>query len=340
MSTDTPQPADAAEHAEFRAFLTNMPVKLRTFVDIELPDTITVEDGGEKEFVKDFSPGSLPWVEAYALTRLPGPSALAMPENQTFSEGVMRYVGETFLRAVGGEWDFDPRGVGGHGMPFIRPDSAAGQAQGEPVSVVGLLLTALEQRRAEVFVTALARTLAGFGEGGMPPRRSTGLEPAGASADRPSQSEQEFLDTFLGTVEPAVAAWVGDQANPGEWQFDRASLARLERQLRARFDDAAELSAEREQFFIAGAVRFVGEVLRRAGSGSWRYGAELEPDDPRAGQPFVRISTTADAEGSTRSADFVPWQLLRRTFTGDGALTAAYDHAVAAAGQAGRTGGS
>jgi hypothetical protein len=335
MSTETPPPADPAEHAEFRAFLTNMPVKLSTFVDAELPDTITVEDGAEKEFVKDFSPGSLPWVEAYALTRLPGPAAVAMPENQAFSEGVMRYVGETFLRAAGGEWDFDPRGVAGHGMPFIRPDSAAGPAQGEPVSVVGLLLTAVEQRRAEVFVTALAQTLAGFGEGSTPLRSSTGMEPAGASAAPPSQSEQEFLGTFLGTVEPAVAGWVGDQANPGEWQFDRDSLARLERQLRARYDDAAELSEEREQFFIAGAVRFVGEVLRRAGGGSWRYGAELEPDDPRAGQPFVRLSTAADTAGSTRSADFVPWQLLRRTLTDENALTAAYDHAVADGGQPG-----
>ena len=68
MTSQTPSPA--AQRAEFQAFLSNMPVKLGSFVAADLPRSITVGEGEEKEFRKDFSPASLPWVEALSLIHI------------------------------------------------------------------------------------------------------------------------------------------------------------------------------------------------------------------------------------------------------------------------------
>lgn len=325
-----PGTADAeAKRAEFRAFLSNMPVKLGSFVEAVLPRAITVgEDGEEREFRKDFSPASLPWVEAFALTRLPSPAAVAAAENQPFSEGLVRYVGETLLRTVGGTWDIDPDGGTGHGMPFIRPDSPAGEAAGTPISLVGLLMTAVQERRGDTFVTALANALAEFGEQGTPNRSSTGIDLA-AGGERPSQAEQDHLDAFLGGVEPVIAAWIHEQGGGmGAWAYGRAALERLTADLRERYSDAEAMTGQDEQAYLAGAVRYVGEVIRRAGFGTWRFAAEVPADDPRSGQPFVRFAG-GDADGGAEGFDVVPWQLIRDALTDDDALVAAYDRAAA-----------
>lgn len=325
-----PSTADAeAKRAEFRAFLSNMPVKLGSFVEAVLPRAITVgEDGEEREFRKDFSPASLPWVEAFALTRLPSPAAVAAAENQPFSEGLVRYVGETLLRTVGGTWDIDPDGGTGHGMPFIRPDSPAGEAAGTPISLVGLLMTAVQERRGDTFVTALANALAEFGEQGTPNRSSTGID-LSAGGERPSQAEQDHLDAFLGGVEPVIAAWIHEQGGGMEaWAYGRAALERLTADLRERYSDAEAMTGQDEQAYLAGAVRYVGEVIRRAGFGTWRFAAEVPADDPRSGQPFVRFAG-GDADGGAEGFDVVPWQLIRDALTDDDALVAAYDRAAA-----------
>ncbi|GAA1999442.1 hypothetical protein [Brevibacterium samyangense] len=309
---------------EFHAFLANMPVKLPAFVEADLPAAVSTKDGGERSFLKDYSPGSLPWVEAFALTRYPDTAAIAKPENQRFSEGVMRYVGEVFLRSLGGEWDADPSGATtGNGMPFVRPDSKDGEAAGAPVSLVDLLVRAVRERNGQVFVQALADTLIGFGPEGAPFRTCTGIEVTNADGSALSAAEEEFLGTFLGTVEPAIAAWVRDQADPAGWEFGREALERLGKQVPARLEDAEGLAAERSSFWVNGAVRYLGETLRREANARgaeaiWRYGADVTGDDPRAGQPYVLVIGTAERT-------FVPWQLLRRALTDPTALTGAFD---------------
>ncbi len=324
MTSQTPSPA--AQRAEFQAFLSNMPVKLGSFVAADLPRSITVGEGEEKEFRKDFSPASLPWVEAYTLAKLPAPAAVAAPENQPFSEGVIRYVGETLLRTVGGTWDTDPEGGTGDGMPFIRPDSPAGEAAGQPISLISLLMTAVQQRRGDVFVTALAGALSEFGEEGAPFRSSTGID-LSAGGEKPTQVEQDHLDAFLSGVEPAIAAWIQQQGGGMEvWQYGREALDRLAADLRERYDSAGDMDDPDEQAYLAGAVRYAGEVIRRAGLGTWRFGTEASAEDPHAGQPYVRFAGTDGAEGF----DVVPRQELRRTLDDASALVDAYDRATAA----------
>lgn len=315
--------------AEFDAFIANMPVRLPAFVADELPDAVTVEDdsaedgSAQYDFLKDYSPQSLPYVEAFALSELESPEQAAEPEYQAFSEGVLRYVGEVFLRAFGGRWDFDDPGADPAAMPFIRPDSATGNEQGEPVDLVQLLMTALSVRSGDVFISAYAEVLEGFDD--QPPRRScTGLEgtvsaPFDAAAQI-SDGERDFLADFLPTVEPAIAEWVDSQAGD-DWNFDRASLDRLGRQLQARYDTVDELIEDAGEEYLTGAMSFAGEALRRAGRGAWRYGdpdsGAFEDEDPRLGQPYLQFAV----EG----VDVVPMMLLLGSIEDADILPLAYD---------------
>lgn len=190
-------PADQSE--AFTAFLASMDDRLSSFVAHGLPETVAVGDD-ERTFVKDLTPASLPWVEAYAVSRLPSPALASAPANQRLAEDLMRYVGETFIRTLGGSWQHDPDGPD-HGMPFVRVPIPASGADADPsadaeagagavaeasaaaeagavaeaggasdaataetidesvqtadVSVLGLLMTALQRRTGDVFVSVL-----------------------------------------------------------------------------------------------------------------------------------------------------------------------------------------
>ncbi|GAA2095753.1 MULTISPECIES: hypothetical protein [Brevibacterium] len=194
MTHDPTAPADGTAHEEaFDRFLATMPERLSSFVSAGLPASVTVGET-EQEFVKDLSPASLPWVEAYAVSRLASPAMASAPANQRLSEDLMRYVGETFIRTLGGAWVLDPEDTE-HGMPAVEVRTAAGAdsalgtetgpganadsrkgaapAEGAPtvtVSLVALLMTALRQRTGEVFVSALATAA------GDPPEEALGAD--------------------------------------------------------------------------------------------------------------------------------------------------------------------
>ena len=121
-------PADQSE--AFTAFLASMDDRLSSFVAHGLPETVAVGDD-ERTFVKDLTPASLPWVEAYAVSRLPSPALASAPANQRLAEDLMRYVGETFIRTLGGSWQHDPDGPD-HGMPFVRVPIPASGADADP----------------------------------------------------------------------------------------------------------------------------------------------------------------------------------------------------------------
>ncbi|SMY10719.1 hypothetical protein [Brevibacterium jeotgali] len=165
--------ASADQTDAFTAFLSSMDDRLNAFIAHGLPETVEVGDE-ERTFVKDLSPASLPWIEAYAVSRLPTPALASAPANQRLAEDLMRYVGETFLRTLGGSWQHDPDGSD-HGMPYVQvpdPGDDAAPAHADPearpgteaepearvtidVSVLGLLMTALQNRTGDVFVSAL-----------------------------------------------------------------------------------------------------------------------------------------------------------------------------------------
>ena len=195
-----------SDHAnEFSAFMASMPLRLSTFIESDLPESVTLENDETREFRKDLSPASLPWIEAFATSALASPAVAVAPENQKFTENLMRYVGEVFLRGLGGAWDYDESGEVGEGFPFIRPDSQDGDCEGEPISMIGLVMTALQARNGQVFVSRYAEELEKFGEDG--PRRSSSAvdDSAAGGAGVPMEDEErEFLGTFLPTVESGV----------------------------------------------------------------------------------------------------------------------------------------
>ena len=288
---------------EYTAFINNMDVRLGAFVLADLPQSVEQEDGTQAPFRKDMSPESLPLIEHFVLSRFANPDEVVSPDNHRFVEGLIRYLGETYLRAVGGAWDHDE--TTGNGMPFIRPDNADGPTKGEPIPLVAVVLTAVDQRTGGIFTAVLDRVRQELGGDGSPRRTSTGLSIGMLTSENSSEEEVEFLSRFLGTVEPGIASWTKEQADPQSWALDRDSLIRLGKQLNVRYDSRDEMMADDEIAFVGGAMRFIGETIRRIGLGQWRYGAELEADDPRSQQPFIRFVI------GDQNLDIVPWKLAQ-----------------------------
>jgi hypothetical protein len=304
---------------EYSAFINNMDVRLGAFVLADLPETFENEDGETVKFPKDFGPKSLPMLELFVLSKFPDTESILKTENRRFVEGLIRYLGETYLRAVGGVWDHDE--TTGNGMPFIRPDTAEGPAAGEPIPLVAIVLTAVDQRSVEVFDAVLNTALEQLGEDG-PQRQSTGLSLGTLTAENSSKEEVEFLTRFVGTVEPGIAAWTKEQADPDSWGFDRESLARLGKQVAVRYDTREDMMNDEETPFVAGAMRFIGETVRRIGFGQWRYGTELEHDDPRSRQPYIRFVI------GDQNLDLVPWRLIQAALEESEAIAQALDAVI------------
>ena len=305
---------------EFTAFINNMDVRLGAFVLADLPETFEKEDGGTVKFPKDFGPKSLPMLELFVLSKFSGTEAILEAENRRFFEGLIRYLGETYLRAIGGVWDHDE--TTGNGMPFIRPDTEEGPAAGEPIPLVAIVLTAVDQRNVEVFTAVLDKARENLGGDGLPRRKCTGLSLGMLTAENSSEEEVEFLSRFIGTVEPGIAAWTQEQADPTSWGFDRESLARLGKQVAARYDAREDMVSQEETPFVAGALRFIGETVRRIGLGQWRYGTEFEDDDPRTRQPFIRFVI------GDQNLDLVPWRLIQAALEDSEAIASALDAVI------------
>ncbi|WP_309132688.1 hypothetical protein [Brevibacterium sp.] len=302
---------------EYAAFLSNMDVRLGAFVLADLPESFQQEDGTQAPFPKDLSPKSLPMIEHFVLSKFSTPAEVVAEENRRFVEGLIRYLGETYLRAVGGAWDHDEST--GNGLPFIRPDSAEGPLRGEPIPLVAVVLTAVDQRTGGIFGAVLDKALAGFGESRTPERACTGLALGLLNAENSSKEEVEFLSRFIGTVEPGIAAWTRDQADPTAWSFDRDSLVRLGKQLSVRYDSPAEMMVDDEVSYVGGAMRFIGETIRRHGVGQWRYGSGVESDDPRHKQPFIRFVI------GDQNLDIVPWKLAQTALEDAASIASAFD---------------
>ncbi|NNV10115.1 hypothetical protein ETC03_28665, partial [Geobacillus sp. MMMUD3] len=134
-----------------------------------------------------------------------------------------------------------------------------------------------DQRTGGIFTAVLDRAQQELGDAER--RTSTGLSIGMLTRQNSTEEEVEFLSRFIGTIEPGIAAWTKEQADPESWALDRDSLVRLGKQLAVRYDTRDEMMADDEVAFVAGAMRFIGETIRRIGLGQWRYGADLEADD-------------------------------------------------------------
>lgn len=99
----------------------------------------------------DFSPESLEALERWLLKNYPNPAALRAPEQLDVYDGAVRYVGQTYLKTLGGDWDIlldDPDYVF-HGLPIICGFSAVRDC---PHSLV---TAALDRRRGTFLRTIL-----------------------------------------------------------------------------------------------------------------------------------------------------------------------------------------
>ena len=127
------------ESEMFRDWLDDMSVGLARFQDFQAPEGMTA----------DYSPASLGQLETYLLSRWPDRQAFGAEADLDFTDGAVRYIGETFLRAAGGGWHFSyARGFAFAGRPFIQLDTM----DRTPISPYNLI-TALLTRRTSAELT-------------------------------------------------------------------------------------------------------------------------------------------------------------------------------------------
>lgn len=193
--------------------------RLGSFIAHGLPETVAVGDD-ERTFVKDLTPASLPWIESYAVSQLPSPALASAPANQRLAEDLMRYVGESFIRTLGGSWQHDADGPD-HGMPFVRVQtpSAESGAETTDVSVLGLLMTALQRRTGDVFVSVLLQTADADSDAGGTEDRQTpaegGSTTAAGSGSAPGTTPADTTSATGGAAPGAAAADISDAASEG-----------------------------------------------------------------------------------------------------------------------------
>jgi hypothetical protein len=128
---------------DFQFWLADMDSALERFLS-EVPRAITDR--------LDFSPESLDAVEAWILERYASTQAMLAPGESRIVDGLARYIGETFRKAIGGKWELrldDPRYVF-HGLPQLTGFSE----KPTPVAPISLA-TATADRRTGNFLSSV-----------------------------------------------------------------------------------------------------------------------------------------------------------------------------------------
>lgn len=109
----------------------------------------------------DLSPESLSVLEAWLLARFPSVQHVLAPEALEEVDGVARYIGETFRRAIGGRWDAnvdDPKNVF-YGLPLLTGFSE----KPTPISPHALVSAAAERRTGSFLRTVLDSSMKRLG---------------------------------------------------------------------------------------------------------------------------------------------------------------------------------
>lgn len=119
----------------FQYWLADMDSALERFLE-QLPPAIVPQ--------LDFSPESLDSLEAWILARFPSTQAMLSPTESRVVDGLARYIGETFRKAIGGKWEIrldDPKYVF-HGRPQLTGFSE----RPTPVAPISLATAAADRR--------------------------------------------------------------------------------------------------------------------------------------------------------------------------------------------------
>lgn len=128
-------------HEDFQYWLVDMDSALERFLEslpIEVRERL------------DFAPESLGALEGWIIERYPNTGAMLEPSESRVVDGLARYIGETFRKAIGGRWEIrldDPKYVF-HAIPQLTGFSETPT----PVSPHSLA-TASADRRTGRFLT-------------------------------------------------------------------------------------------------------------------------------------------------------------------------------------------
>ena len=253
--------------------------RLARLQDFELPE----------DFPFDYSPTSLDRLEAILLERFGTTEELTRDDARGFVEAATGYVGEVLLRAGGGSWAWEEASVTvPYGLPLVRFDDGLGL---QAVSPLRLIIQSVRLRTSREF----ARVHHGLEEA-VDARKAEDPSWAPTKELTPGIDEQleltpppASLVTWLTERENRFPRWAVEYADDGIWDFSVESLDSLEILVRRTLKSEDEFAAVENQDFVEGAAWYLGEVMRRAVDGHWRY-AEGPPDshNPWVGRPYVR----------------------------------------------------
>ncbi|OBI99641.1 hypothetical protein A5624_09835 [Mycobacterium sp. 1482292.6] len=251
--------------------------------DVDLGGSVTL----------DYSEASLSVLETAARDRLADPAEALEDANQSFTAGVVAYLGEALMRVGGGRWDWvaePPAGVAvddpglrrrlsehrwridsagepdATGFPIIRPDSESGL---EALSPTHLLLQALADESA-VLVAVYGRwrqVVQDYAEAhpGWSPVKERTLADGLFNAPPPST----VLDDWLAHQEQHFADWAA--RNGGNWDYSPDSIGRLTALVLQVTPTVEAFHAPANADFVDGASYYLGEMLRRGHPSRWVY---------------------------------------------------------------------
>lgn len=283
---------DAVEGGPLDWWLDRVNLLIDMTGDVDLGGAVTL----------DYSEASLSALEAAVRNRLSDPAEALDEEHQSFTAGVVAYLGEALMRVGGGRWDWVAdapddatiddavllQRVSEHrwridsagepdaaGFPIIRPDSDSGLTALSPTH---LLLQALATDESAVLVATYARwkgavqAYAAEHPGWSPVKERT-LADGLFSAPPPST----VLDDWLARQEQQFPAWAA--SNGGNWDFSPDSVDRLTALVLQVTPTIEAFHDPANAEFVDGASYYLGEMLRRGYPSRWVYREFLDEGD-------------------------------------------------------------
>ncbi|HEX8508247.1 MAG TPA: hypothetical protein VF635_01935 [Propionibacteriaceae bacterium] len=275
----------------FDEWLEDMHPQLMGFVDFALP----------KNVAKDFSRQSLADLEQYLLYRWPDQATFLAHPDPDFTDGAVRYIGETLLRACGGGWHFsDKPGFLLAGRPYLRLDTL----DATPISPYHLM-TALLKRRTGVELTkvfdAQVRRIGERreqeGPGWAPRRQPVPGITSGTDAEEAAEQARDEWVSELPDRLARVRARAGAEA--ARLDLSAGSLAVLEGLALADFATPDQLDVVERRETTATYVAYLGETLRREAGGQWVLRPGELGRNLYIGRPFL---ARTDGDGTRRTS--------------------------------------
>lgn len=138
----------AKQREDFEYWLADMDDAIERFLD-RLPAEVVER--------LDFSPGSLDALESWILNRYTNTQEMLAPSESLVVDGLARYIGETFRKAIGGHWEIrldDPKYVF-----YGKPQLTAFWDKPTPVCPLPLATASADRRTGRFLSDVLASYL-------------------------------------------------------------------------------------------------------------------------------------------------------------------------------------